>query len=253
MSHVPGDLVRRYVNGDRDIPADQVWALEAHMETCAPCRDLLATQTASLAPLLETVWSGIGTVEKPAKHRRIPTWAAPAGLPWLGMTLLVAAVAMLLDLLSLTNVPFVMLIAPVAPVLGVATAWNKSMDPAHELVSATPRAGLYLALRRTAAVLLLVIPALVLAGLPSNTSPWLWLLPCLAFTVGTLALGSVIPLTFAAGGLAGAWAVFVAGPSLVEDGLPNVLQPASSPIWALIVAGCVVVMAFRAEAYTRLR
>jgi hypothetical protein len=98
-----------------------------------------------------------------------------------------------------------------------------------------------------------VIPALVLAGLPSNTSPWLWLLPCLAFTVGTLALGSVIPLTFAAGGLAGAWAVFVAGPSLVEDGLPNVLQPASTPIWALIVAGCAVVMAFRAEAYTRLR
>jgi hypothetical protein len=206
-----------------------------------------------LSPLLETVWSGIDTVEKPAKHRRIPTWAAPAGLPWLGMTLLVAAVAMLLDLLGLTDVPFVMLIAPVAPVLGVATAWNKSMDPAHELVSATPRAGLYLALRRTAAVLVLVIPTLVLAGLPSNTSPWLWLLPCLAFTVGTLALGSLIPLSYAAGGLAGAWAAFVVGPSLVRGDLPDLLQSSYLPIWALIVAGCVAVMAFRADAYTRLR
>jgi hypothetical protein len=253
MSHVSGNLVRRYVNGDKDIPADQVWALEAHMETCAPCRELLATQTDSLAPLLQTVWSGIETVEKPAKHRRIPTWAAPAGLPWLGMTLLVAAVAMLLDLLSLTEVPLVMLIAPIAPVLGVATAWNKAMDPAHELVSATPRAGLYLALRRTAAVLLLVIPALVLAGLPSESSPGLWLLPCLAFTIGTLALGSLIPLSFAAGGLAGAWAVFVVGPSLIQGDLPDLLRPAYLPIWAFIVAGCVAVMAFRADAYARLR
>jgi hypothetical protein len=253
MSHVPDDMVRRYVNGDKDIPADQVWALEAHLETCASCRELLAAQTDSLAPLLQTVWSGIETVEKPAKHRRIPTWAAPAGVPWLGMTLLVTAVAMLLDLLSLTDVPFVMLIAPVAPVLGVATAWNKAMDPAHELVSATPRAGLYLALRRTAAVLVLVIPALVLAGLPSGGSPGVWLLPCLAFTVGTLALGSVIPLSYAAGGLAGAWAVFVVGPSLVQGDLPNVLQPAYLPIWALIVAGCVAVLAVRADAYTRLR
>ncbi|MET0236988.1 MAG: zf-HC2 domain-containing protein [Kibdelosporangium sp.] len=253
MSHVSGDLVRRYVNGDRDIPADQVWALEAHLETCAACRELLASNTESLSPLLDTVWAGLETAEPPARHRRIPTWAAPAGLPWAGMALLVMAIAMLLDLLNATNVPLVMLLAPVAPVLGVTAVWNKAMDPAYELVSATPRAGLYLALRRTAAVLLLVIPVLVLAGLPSGTSPGLWLLPCLAFTFGTLALGSLISLSRAAVVLAGSWAAFVVGPSLISGDVPNVLQPASSPIWALIVAGCVAVMAVRADMYARLR
>lgn len=167
--------------------------------------------------------------------------------------MLVAVVAMLLDLLGMTEVPLVMLLAPVAPVLGVAMAWNRAMDPAYELVSATPRAGLHLALRRTAAVLVVVIPALVLAGLPSGTSPALWLLPCLAFTLGTLALGSVIALSHAAAILAGLWAGLVVGPSLINSNLPQLLQPASLPIWASIVVLCVVVMALRADSYARLR
>ena len=57
-----------------------------------------------------------------------------------------------------------LLLAPVAPLLGVAAAWARGTDPAYELVAATPRAGLYLVLRRTLAVLVVVIPALTVAG-----------------------------------------------------------------------------------------
>jgi hypothetical protein len=253
MSHVPGDLVRRYARGDQDIPADQVWALEAHMETCASCRELLAAQSDSLAPLLDEIWAGIDTGAVPAKHRRIPTWIAPAVAPWLGMTMLITAMTMLLDLVGATRVPLLMLIAPVAPMLGVAMAWNKATDPAYELVTASPRSGLYLVLRRTAAVLAVIIPVLLLAGLVSDMSPALWLLPSFAFSVGVLALGGLIGTSLAAAILAGAWVLFVAGPALVESDPPMLLQPASLPVWALILTVCAVVVALRADAYARLR
>jgi hypothetical protein len=254
MSHVPGDLVRRYAQGEGDIPADQVWAVEKHLESCAECRQRLAEHAPDVSPLVDAVWAAIEPDTAPAKHRRISTWAAPAALPWLGMTVLVVAMATVFDLFarSAGSPSLVLLLAPVAPVLGVNAAWAKGMDPANELVSATPRAGLYLGLRRTVSVLVVVIPVLVLAGLPGSVSPALWLLPSLAFAVGTLALGGLVGMTRAAIGLGVAWVVLVVGPSLVRDTLPVVLQPVSLPGWGLVFAVCVAVLAVRADAYTRL-
>ncbi|MCE7001872.1 zf-HC2 domain-containing protein [Kibdelosporangium philippinense] len=251
MSHVSEDLVRRYANGDTDIPADQAWALEAHMETCAPCRQVLASHAKHVTPLLDTIWAGLTPAEVPAKRRR-SFRVAPAGLPWIGMTILVAAVAMLLDLVAPLSTSLVLLFAPIAPLVGVAASWNKSVDSMHELVAGTPRAGIELILRRTSSVLLLVIPALFLAGLPVNASPALWLLPCLAFTTGALAFGLMIGVTRAAIVLGALWVLVVAGPSVVEDQLPVVLQPASLPFWALSIAGCVAVLSLRSDAYARL-
>ncbi|RSM85998.1 hypothetical protein DMH04_15095 [Kibdelosporangium aridum] len=252
MSHVSGDLVRRYANGETDIPADQVWALEAHMETCASCRQVLASHAEHVTPLLDTVWAGLTPAEPPAKHHRRLWITPPAGLPWIGMTILVAAVAMLLDLVSALNTSFVLLFAPIAPMVGVAASWNKNIDPMHELVAGTPRAGLELVLRRTVSVLFLVIPALFLAGLPGSASPAIWLLPSLAFTTGALAFGLLIGVTPAASVLGVVWVFVVAGPSVLKDQLPVVLQPASLPFWALSIAGCIAVLALRADAYARL-
>lgn len=252
MSHVSGDLVRRYANGDTDIPADQVWALEAHMETCASCRLLLASHAEHVTPLLDTVWAGLTPAEAPAKHRRRFWAVSSAGLPWIGMTILVAAVAMLLDLMAPLNMSLVLLFAPIAPMVGVAASWNKNADPMHELVAGTPRAGLELVLRRTVSVLFLVIPALFLAGLPGDASPAMWLLPSLAFTTGALAFGLLIGVTPAASVLGVVWVLVVAGPSVINNQLPVVLQPASLPFWALSIAGCIAVLALRADAYARL-
>jgi predicted anti-sigma-YlaC factor YlaD len=215
--------------------------LETHLETCAECRQLLAEHADDVSDLLATVWAEVQPDMPPAKHRRMSTWAAPAALPWLGMTLLVVAMATIFDLLGRAG-----------PVLSVAAAWAKEMDPAYELVSATPRAGLYLILRRTVSVLVVVIPVLVLAGLPGSVSPALWLLPSLAFSVGTLALGGWIGMRAAAIGLAGVWTVFVVGPGLIQDQMPLVLQPVSLPVWGLIVIIGAVVLAKRADTYARL-
>ena len=86
-----------------------------------------------------------------------------------------------------------LLLAPLAPLPGVAVAWSRRADPAWELIAGTPSAGLTMLLRRTAVVLVLVIPVLAAFGASVHrANPALMLLPCLAFTAATLLLGSFV-------------------------------------------------------------
>lgn len=82
-------------------------------------------------------------------------------------------------------------LAPLLPVLGVATAYGSADDPAHEVHTATPTSGLRLLLLRTAAVLCVAVPIVTLTALLSPvTRPWAaaWLLPALAVSSLSLAL-----------------------------------------------------------------
>jgi len=276
--HVPAELLDRYAAGTADADAgtaDVWWAVEVHLESCAACRDRLAGAVARRSPqtslLLEQVRDGLvaevtRSPRMPPRRRWLPgtgrlsRWAAwrvtPALLPRLGMTVLVVLVAVGLDLADGADAgrypSLVLLLAPVAPLAAVAAAWSRGLDPAHELVVASPRAGLDLVLRRTAAVLAVVIPALGAAGWLVGVSPARWLLPCLAFTVGALALGEVVGLHRAASGLALGWAAVVVGPSLVTARPPVLLAAASLPGWAAATAAVAVVVVVRRRAYTEL-
>jgi anti-sigma factor RsiW len=261
--HASAQLIDRYVGGDTAIPGDELWALEAHLENCPVCRgrlaEIVAEQTPDVTSMLSGIWSELEplAVSAPAPVRRrrwVATWASPTLVPWLGMTALVMGLALLVDWADSTagRPSLVQLLAPVAPLLGVAVSWARGLDPAYELTSATPRAGLYLVLRRTMAVLAVVIPLLLLVGWAAETSVALSLLPCLAFTSATLALGGVIGVSRAAIVLASAWVVLVVGPVLAGSMIPLVLDPAGLPLWgAAFVLGVVTVVA-RSGAYTRL-
>jgi hypothetical protein len=171
------------------------------------------------------------------------------------MTVLVVGAAVALDVADGAaggRFPsLVLLVAPVAPLVAVASAWSRRLDPAYEVVAASPRAGLDLVLRRTLAVLAVVIPVLAAAGAVVGVSPARWLLPCLAFTAGALALGEVVGLHQATRGLAAVWIVAVAGPSLVADRVPVVLDPASRPVWLAALIGTAALLALRRHIYTR--
>jgi hypothetical protein len=169
--------------------------------------------------------------------------------------MLVIAAAVGLDLVGGTHLPtsLVLLVAPVAPLLGVAAVWSSGLDPAHELVVASPRAGLAMVLRRTLAVLVVVIPALTVAGWVGGASPARWLLPCLAFTSGALALGELIGLRWAAGALSLAWTAGVIAPSVFADRTPLVLEPASLPVWAGLIVVVTIALVLRRDAYKGLR
>lgn len=263
--HVPAVALQRYATGDRS-GADQVWAVEAHLERCGPCRERLgeavarhSPETASLvAQVRTTLATEVPRSPQMPTHRlprRVSRWAPPGFWARLVMTLLVLAVAIGLDLAGSSGLPpsVVLLVAPVAPLLGVAAVWSAGVDPVHELVVASPRAGLYLVLRRTLAVLGVVIPLLAVAGWMTGASPAGWLLPCLAFTVGALALGELIGLRWAATVLAIVWTVGVITPSVLTARAPLVLEPASLPYWAGLIGVIAVALALRRDAYKGLR
>ena len=264
--HVPAAALRRYATGDPRSRADQVWAVEAHLELCARCRERLgeavtfhSPETAALVAQVQTRLATEVTrsPQMPTYRmpRRVSRWAPPGFWARLVMTLLVLGAAIGLDLAGSSGLPpsVVLLVAPVAPLLGVAAVWSAGLDPLHELVVASPRAGLFLVLRRTLAVLAAVIPALAVAGWMTGASPATWLLPCLAFTAGALALGELIGLRWAAAALAIVWTVGVITPSVLTARAPVVLEPASLPYWAGLIGVIAVALALRRDAYKELR
>ncbi|MFE9745020.1 zf-HC2 domain-containing protein [Saccharothrix saharensis] len=253
--HPRADSIARYASGD-DLPADVLWAVEAHLETCETCRLRLAdVAPPQVTALTAAVWAGLEPTGTPARRRRsFARWATPSFLPWLAMTAFVVLLALAVDglLSDRSTSSAVLLVAPIVPVLGVAAAWSRGMDPAHELVVSTARAGLQLVLRRTLAVLVVVLPGLLLGGRLTGASPAYWLLPCLAVTSVTLALGGVVGVRRAALVAAACWAVLVVGPAVVVGGVPGVLAPGAAPVWAAVLVGGAAAVVLRSAAYARL-
>ncbi|MFE5677954.1 zf-HC2 domain-containing protein [Streptomyces erythrochromogenes] len=271
--HASARIVDAYARGDEGIAADELWALEAHLEACRVCRDRLAAAVAEQAPvvmaLVDTVWSGLEAelAAAPAVpharrrrsagraarlSRRLARWLTPTMVPWLAMIATVTLLALVLDLAgpgigtAVGEVSLVLLLAPVLPVLGVAASWSRGLDPAYELTASAPRAGLPLVLRRTAAVLAVLVPVLLVAGWATGVMLAQWLLPCLAFTSATLALGGVVGVTRAAMALVAVWAAVIVAPTLAAGRAAFALQSAGLPAWGLALAlGTAVVIARR--------
>ncbi|MEV5541966.1 zf-HC2 domain-containing protein [Saccharopolyspora shandongensis] len=263
--HLAAELVRRYTGDDPALTVDETWAVEAHLESCAACRGQLASNlSGDVTALLEGVWAELepavaACAPQPTGTRwlrHLHAWASPVMLPWFGMTALVLLLALAVDawtpLLREGYPSMVLLLAPVAPLLCVAAAWSRGLDPAHEVLAGAARGGAELVLRRTAAVLVVVIPMLLVVGWVAGTSPARWLLPCLAFTAGSLALGSFVGVTRAAVGLIALWAGAVVLPSLFAAGSLLPLEPSAAPLWGAALAVGGLVLAVRSRACTRL-
>ncbi|MFH8469169.1 zf-HC2 domain-containing protein [Streptomyces sp. NPDC017991] len=268
--HASGRIIEGYARGGPHLAADEVWAVEAHLEACRVCRDRLSAVVAAEVPavtsLVGTVWSDLEprlTVTATMRRgrfrqawlSRLSRWMTPVMVPWLAMVVGVTLVALLLDLVGVGTgeVSMVLLFAPVLPVLGVAASWARGLDPAYELTASAPRAGLQLVLRRTASVLGVVVPALLVCGWLTGVMVAQWLLPCLAFTAATLALGSMVGVTRAAVGLAVVWAALVLAPTLATSRTAFALRTDGLPMWALLLALGTGVVIARRGAYSVLR
>lgn len=244
---VSDDLLSRYATG-ADLPEETLWVLEAHLERCPACRARMAGAIESdpaLPALVESVRLTIEPRLGPGRGRRwalrhrlrraLARWAVPAVLPWLAMTIAVPLAASLLEAAGPGDMPpLLLLIAPLAPMLGVAVSWNRWTDPAHALVAVTPRAGLSLVLRRTLMALLVTLPPVALAGLAVGTSPARWLLPGLAFTAVVLALGALVGVARAAVGVTVLWSLAVVLPTLADAADPAVLDTSATPGWLAV-------------------
>ncbi|WP_405639425.1 zf-HC2 domain-containing protein [Streptomyces uncialis] len=197
-------------------------------------------------------------------------WAAGPALrgSWAVGVLLVAFGALLLAHgtgLAGDARPLLLAVAPALPPLGVALSYGAAGDPLHEITAATPAGGLRLLLTRTAAVLLLSLPLLTAAGalLPAASGvpgAAAWLLPGLALTTGSLALGSFIGCRRAASLLAGGWLAVAFLPPLLSapgrtGGLPLPLHatgPAAQAGWTLAALLCAALVVMRRASFDRM-
>ncbi|OJF14411.1 zf-HC2 domain-containing protein [Couchioplanes caeruleus] len=252
-THPTPELISRYASDDAGVDDATVWAVEAHLESCAVCRGLLTDAVDPgtsdlLARVSEGISAGIAAGPPPVRRRRRlrRTGVAARVLPWLATAVFLMLAAALFEQAFPDAPSLVLLLAPVAPLLPIAAAWSRRTDPAWELIATMPRTGLALLLRRTLAVLAAVIPVLAAAAWGTGHSPALWLLPCLAFTAGSLALGGLIGIDRAALALAVAWSGAVVVPSMVTDRLPVVLAGGNWPAWTaatVLLAALVLVRA----------
>lgn len=261
--HPSSSVITRYAGGDPDLDEATLWSVEVHLEECADCRARLAgSAPEDVLTLLDRVSAGVGegvgAGPAPVPMRR--RWSAARNrwliwqlVPWLTMTGAILACAVLLQAVAPSLPSLVLLLAPVAPLPGVAIAWSRGADPAWELIASTPSAGLPLLLRRTATVLAVVIPMLGLATDRTGVSLALALLPCLAFTTTSIALGALIGVRLATFGLAAGWAFAVALPAVFTAHLPVVLQPGSLGVWAFIAVASTAFAAARADRFLRRR
>lgn len=270
------------------------WSVEMHLVSCALCRAELALvvaadDRATLDAGRSRLLADVRTVSRPAVRagRRWPIAGATASTARSTQARLVlqpaALVSVVLAVLCAVGLDvlarsggeqggggLLWLLAPALPLAGVALCSVRDADPWHEAILATPSAGLRLTLWRTAVVLCVAVPISVAAGLVmGGPRPAVWLLPCLAMTVLTLALGTAIPLERAAALLGAGWCVVVLVPALVDRStgpfaglrslaaspteFPALEAGAAQAVWAAVLAGAGLVLVHRRASYQQLR
>ncbi|MFG3710402.1 anti-sigma factor [Micromonospora sp. NPDC047730] len=223
--------------------------MEAHLDRCGACRTSIA-RYASTALVVEAVAVTLGNrLPAQGRVRRATEVAAGQGVGGCGTCGAGGVVAVGGRHRGAhrrvggqpDGVPpwLLLLIAPALPVAGTALSYGPRTDPLHDLIAGTPQGGLRIVLWRTLAVLVVPAPVAVLAGAVTDIgTPALWLLPCVALTVLTLALGSLIEPAYAALVVAGVWAVVVLAPPV--GGLGVVVSSGPGWLGVTVVAAAVV-------------
>jgi hypothetical protein len=271
--HASTAVLDRFARDPAGLDAATAASVETHLVACAECRSAVAR--AADPSLAAGTWGAIADrIDRPRgswfertlqriglRSRTARLASATPGLRLSGL----AAVAMLTTVAVVTARridaagPFLVL-APIVPLASVALTFLPAADPAGETGVATPVHGTGLLLQRAMASLALALVALtagslLLPGL--GHAPATWVLPALALSAGSLALGTWIRPARAVVAMAVAWAVVVWTCQLLDDfDRPVgdlVLFTAPGQIVALAVtAATAAVLVRRADRYATL-
>lgn len=261
--HADPALLSRYLAGALDAVTGA--SVEQHVNRCATCR----TAVASLLDrqLVEHTWAGIReAVERPSLPS-VLRLARRCGLPEPPAVLLAGAASLrgawlvgaFLSLSFATLAAYVsggtalapfLLVAPLAPVLGVAAAYGPRQDPLEALVATAPYGRTRLILLRTAAVLVSVLPVTALLGLAIPGPPWLaaaWLGPALALVPVLLALAGFVGPRAAAAVVSFGWSsVVLASTRGIDPTWP--VEAAQQGVYLVLGVAACAVIAIRAGA-----
>jgi hypothetical protein len=250
--HIDDESIVAY----QELAVDQTFAasIEAHLQACSECQRRVASEPG----WLEQSWAGIvEMVEDPAptgfesvlRWLSVPPHLArviavtPSLRPaWLLATALMLAFAGLASAAGPSGTQFdlFLAVAPVVPVLGVAFAYGRIGDPAHEIMASSPMDQLRLVLLRSSAVtaVALVIATAVDVANGVFDGVGVWLVPTLALTATALALGTRMRLWLACASVVGLWVLLL---SVVASRNQGSIDPAFDPIPQLVFAVLTVV------------
>lgn len=197
--HVDDDLWRRYAGGQLEPILED--SIDTHVQACATCQAAASSHAAGLP--IDAVWAAVAVrvaEPSPTLGRRVARAAgfsdadaallsaSSLALPWsLAVAAALASAVAAAALPAFSDAAFVLL-APLVPVLAVVAAFDAT-DPLRELQTVTPYSKLRLALLRAGAAIAVALPVTLAVGLvvPGlRPLAFVWLLPSLALTAGTL-------------------------------------------------------------------
>jgi hypothetical protein len=258
--HLAPEALTRYAGGTADVALAA--SVETHVLSCAECRRALNAYAD--VPALDAVWSDVvERLDAPRRSvlervlsrcglgdgdARLVAATPSLRLSWLsaiGFTLLIAVLS---TDAGAADVRAFLGLVPLVPVVGVATAYGRGVDPLFEITAASPYSLVRLLLLRVATVLVasgLLIALSVLALPATSWSPLVVVVPALALTVLSLLLATAIAPPTAATVVAIGWLTTVAAtrrriPVEALTGTTGQLVLA-----ALAVAGTVLLVARR--------
>jgi hypothetical protein len=232
--HLSAVVVDRFARGALGPAAAP--AVELHLEGCAACRNALnATATGLDADRTAGNWLAVvaeldaprrSLLERALVRLSVPpdTVRLMGATPALRRSWFVAIfIALLFGVAAASpdrrdaTLIWLLALAPLIPVLGVALAYGPGVDPSHEITVAAPMSGFRLVLVRATTVLgtsLVLGGAVSLLMLPRHDAMVAaWLLPALALSLVCLTLMTVVESRVAAAIVTGAWLVVIVGVS----------------------------------------
>lgn len=223
--HADDDALRAYAEG-RGLPLASA-SVEGHLMVCAQCRTRFAPMMAAepLTKVWEVIRAAVEAPRRSAVERLLgrmgvseETSRLLAAVPAFGEAWLVGMVAVTVfsgvaaTFSESFGLAVFLLVAPLAPVAGVAASYGGDADPSNELVTVAPYSALRLLLLRTAGVLALSVPSAVVVGLVVPGPDWLavaWLSPAIAGVTLCLALSPRLGTTASATTIGAAWSATV--------------------------------------------
>lgn len=207
--HVDAPTLAHYLDGD--LPEDAASSVEAHVLSCAECREQLSAVAApAMGPAHDRTWTALAQAvdDEPASRLEsvlggwLPShvvrlvaaapslrrawWTAGTGL--LVFALLAAQLGT-----GAWGTALFLVSAPLVPLAGVALAYEGSDELAGEVAGTTPYPRFRVLLLRTAAVVVATLPVagLLAIALPVGVRPAsLWLVPAVALCSLALALSA---------------------------------------------------------------
>ena len=226
--HVAPDALRAYAG--RRLDATRTSSVDQHLLACVACRAAVAdAMSATELDLLDAIWTDIiDDVDRPRVN--VVEWSMRrlgvrdhlarllAATPALRVSWLFAITITLLFAAANAVRPqgsdgLLLLVAPLVPLVGIATAYGRPVDPLFEIAKAAPLPASRLFLLRSVAVLATAVPLALLASLIvpyEGLRAVAWLAPALGLAGVSLALSTWIRPLGAAAGAGTAWLLALA-------------------------------------------